>query len=58
MKRFFAFTVIVVKVTSHDEVDPEITYDTFNYYAKGVGLILSTDGSEFFNQSLTAYTIK
>lgn len=50
--------VIVVKVTSYDEEDPEITYVTYNYYAKGVGLILSTDGTEFFNQSLTAYTIK
>lgn len=50
--------VIVVKVTSYDEVDPEITYVIYNYYAKGVGLILSTDGTEFFNQSLTSYTIK
>jgi hypothetical protein len=50
--------VIVVKVISYDEEDPEITYETFNYYAKGVGLVLTTDGTEFFNQSITAYTIK
>jgi hypothetical protein len=50
--------VIVVKVTSYDAEDPEITYDVYNYYAKGVGLVLTTDGTEFFNQSLTSYTIK
>jgi hypothetical protein len=50
--------VIVVKVTSYDEEDPESTYETFNYYAKGVGLVLTTDGTEFFNQTISAYTIK
>jgi hypothetical protein len=55
----FAFNnVIVVKVTSYDSEDPETSYDVFNYYAKGVGLVLTTDGTEFFNQSVTSYTIK
>lgn len=50
--------VIVVKVTTYDAEDPESENILYNYYAKGIGLILTTDGTEFFNQSLTAYTIK
>jgi uncharacterized protein YcfL len=50
--------VIVVKVTSYDNEDPEVSYAAYNYYAKGVGLVLTTDDSEFINLSVTAYTIK
>ena len=55
---FIFDNVIVVKVTSYDSEDPEIENVLYNYYAKGIGLILVTDGTEFFSQSLTAFTIK